>query len=734
MKTVEFLKVGLQNFCCHIDPVELEFGSGKLTMITGVNGSGKTAIIQALPYSLYGVCEKGRGEDVLNNKTKKNCHTFTEFKIDDKEYRVDRYVKFTRKGNTVTLSDKKDTKWNILFKGQKEVLPEIERLLMPYKLFINTLLFSQKVKTFFTDLTDSEQKEIFRKILKLDDYILYQKQAVNDLKKINTTITKIKSDSNTKNALINSNLDEIETLKSKKIQFENEKKEVIFTTSNQISGLESKIFGIEKGIKEYDGMNLENGLSKINEEVGSISQKLNSLSEEVESQLRELNNKSGLKASQLDNKFIISEQRIIEKSNKGFEQLEDEYNDFKIELDNKHIQFQNQIIKFQNEQYKIETNLNIIYTTYNELNESLKMKGGKCPTCHQNVGDEAEIILKTKKSELKLKSDNNKQELLKIEEEQNELTKQQTKIQQQIKELKNELNIKKREIKSSRNEKITKLEGKLEEAKNKLDGMVETYKQQIQSKVIQRKERLNIEYTNYTKKKEVINELINKKEELVKSKNEFFKQLATNKAQLKAKEEEVFDESSIDRLNEKCELLKSDIAKLEFDRMQNEKFIKVLEFWKVGFSSSGIQSMLIDEAIPFMNKRASYYLDKLSNGRYKVVFDTLKATKDAKEFRDKISVEVFDTLTHSDKRIKFSGGQERLVDIATILTLSDLQSNIQDVSFNLLLFDEIFDSLDDENIGNVSGLIRQIASEKWIGLISHRHIDQIDVDDIIKLY
>ena len=53
---------------------------------------------------------------------------------------------------------------------------------------------------------------------------------------------------------------------------------------------------------------------------------------------------------------------------------------------------------------------------------------------------------------------------------------------------------------------------------------------------------------------------------------------------------------------------------------------------------------------------------------------------------------------------------------------------------NILLLDEIFDSLDDQNIGYVSGLLRTLIKDKSINIISHRHIDSIEADDIIRLF
>jgi len=170
-------------------------------------------------------------------------------------------------------------------------------------------------------------------------------------------------------------------------------------------------------------------------------------------------------------------------------------------------------------------------------------------------------------------------------------------------------------------------------------------------------------------------------------------------------------------------------AEFENNIKDSKEKQKVCKFWKEAFSSSGIPSMLIDESIPFMNRQISDYLEQMSNGRYIVTFDTLHETKKG-EFRDKISINVYDAETHSNSRVNLSGGQTKLIDIATILTLSDLQESVQKFKTNILLFDEIFDALDDENISNVSNMLRRILIDKSINIITHRHIDQVEADAI----
>jgi len=160
--------------------------------------------------------------------------------------------------------------------------------------------------------------------------------------------------------------------------------------------------------------------------------------------------------------------------------------------------------------------------------------------------------------------------------------------------------------------------------------------------------------------------------------------------------------------------------------------IKRIEFWKDAYSKSGIPSMLIDQATPLMNKSMKKYLDKLSNGRYIVTFDTLSQNKSG-EYKDKFAVNILDTKTRVNNRKQLSGGQTRLIDIATILTLRDLKKELGEVEFNLFVFDEIFDALDDENISYVCAILNSLKENRSLLVVSHRHQDELEAEDHIQL-
>ena len=727
MKKIEFLKQGLENFCNHREPLEIDFTKGSITMITGPNGIGKTSIFQAIPFTLYGQCEKGRGDDVLNNKTGKNCHTWTIFTINDVQYRVDRFVKYTRMGNSVTITKGDDTKPYL--KGHKEVVPEIEKLLMPYKLFMNTLLFSQKVKSFFTDLGDADQKEIFRKIMTLDDFVLYMKQCGLDLKEIEAMIMELNQTIAVNEGLLDSNTKQLELLNEKKVEFLKYWKGQIKEIKNKISLNDQTILkhlSNQKDLPEDTTIKSQ----EISNKISVLTHKLDNFSSVNQEKEVSLNQQASLKISEL-------EKKSLELSNENAEIMRKELNIYKEKFFGEKAKCQEQldIISQKLQDQNIESaNFNSSMTYLEREIEDLELDTEltHCPTCKRDMNDDCIKHLKSIINEKET-------EAIEIHNLRNELAEKHKDLE--LKQTNWNMILQKEEKKyvelcqvtqHDNSESIKQFDERKNIAIKKVNAMIINAKIKIQKENTKERDQLQLDISNLNHDLDVLSEL----QDQINVYNNTQKQLQETKESyqnsLKTTEEVEWDNSLI----ENCELkLKEnlDIINRTLDeRSQYDDRIKMITFWKTGFSASGIQSMLIDEAIPFMNERISYYMDKLCNGRYKVTFDTLKATKGNKEFRDKISVEVFDTETHSDARVQFSGGQTRLVDIGTILTLADLQSNVQDVSVNIILFDEIFDALDSENIRHAANLLRLTAQDKWVGIISHNKIDDIEADDLLE--
>jgi len=728
MKTVNFKKWSLENFSCFQEKMEFEVNNEKLTMISGKNGVGKTTIFDAISFTLYGITSKGlRGNDVVNTKIGKNCHTSVSFSIDEIDYLADRYYAHSRMRNTAIL--KRD---GVPYKkGPTEVNHEIERLLMPYKLFNNSVMFGQKVKTFFTDLDDTKQKDIFRKILRLDDYVLYHKKSGEFIKEIDGLLT-----TNVNGRLINKNLidsykRETSLLIIEEQYFGELKTQKITEYKEQTKIINSKLQTLNSDIVVY--AECENSLKSLNENHNKYQSQLKELEIQFKNIVEQIQSKAKNKQLEMSNK---ASQMISEETNKFNIKL----NKIDSEINRLDSEFRVQWMKWDKERAialseieSLKTQIEIVETEKEKFMDSvINADISTCPTCNQDIDEKTIDDLKKYINSLDEKINQNKNDIENRKLIIDKVIEKIDKYKPVYEKTKYELDQKKLDYNTERRENNKNIQDRLNAALEKLKEMVMSRVQEQTENIRKDKDEINSVVNDLMKERTVAEDGYMKYNQLKNSitDNEF--QIRKYNDLIKSKSEEKFDKSRTQMYIDKIGNHELENQKLEKEALKIKKRFEILTFWKEAYSKSGIESMLIDESIPFMNERVNEYLEKLSFGRYSLTFDTVKQMGGKDEFRDKIHLNVLDNVTLSDSREKFSGGQTRILDISVILTLCDLQSSIQDVKFNLLLFDEIFDSLDDENILKVSKLLRTLTKDRSIYLISHRHIDQIDVDEELK--
>lgn len=725
MREVIFEEVGMENFGPYIDPMILKFNTGTLVVLEGRNGIGKTMSIDAVPFTLFGITTKKlKGDEAVNNSVGKNCKTWVKFKIDKDQYLCTRYQKYKSIGNTVILAKNGvDIK-----KGSKEVITEVEKLLCPQKAFMNTLMFGQKVKDFFTDLVDSDKKEIFRKIINLEIYIDYYKKADEKIKEITKIINEINNGNSVNQGILSNIIEQIKILNDAKNQYYIERESQIKQLKESLSNNERLLEQWKLELQKIDISN-EDSILK---ELSDIQNQLLNLTNKYDNLKRELQNKKQIKQGELKEKESNVRAEIKDKYLNEKNNIKEKQNKIQTEISNTKQEIQNNINELKLKVQERESVIRQIIERISEIKKNvLDSQRSSCPTCEQEVNDEIKDKLIEKIKIYEQKIDSIKNDIININDQQkpinNELNEKINKLTEEFKQLNIELN------NTTEKEKI-----ELEELKNKLTDALnqveELSKKQLAEIILQEssdnkylvekesqllKEKENID--NSKKEQKNIENTINKINQIIVITNDKITSLENTE----------YDESQIIAYNSKIHQLNVEIQNSNLKLEQIQKRKEILEFWKHGFSSTGIPSMLIDEAIPFMNETITKYLDLITNGRYLVSFDTLSETK-AGEFRDKISVNVLDTHTKANQRTQLSGGQTRIIDIATILTLGDLQSNINNVKFNILIFDEIFDSLDDENIGYVSKVLNKLKKEKAIYIISHQHQDQLEADEILK--
>ena len=159
--------------------------------------------------------------------------------------------------------------------------------------------------------------------------------------------------------------------------------------------------------------------------------------------------------------------------------------------------------------------------------------------------------------------------------------------------------------------------------------------------------------------------------------------------------------------------------------------INKFEFWKVAFSAKGIRSMLLGTFCNQFNQVVREYASVVSRGRTTVFLSPQGETKKG-EARNMIDI----LITNNGKTRVYralSGGEKRRVDMALCIALNKWVSNRYKLSngiFGLMIFDELFASLDRTTEETAADLLIEEGKDKAVFVVSHTaelaaHADRI---------
>jgi DNA repair exonuclease SbcCD ATPase subunit len=730
MRKIEFKKIYMENYTLFIDPMELQF-NGNLLLITGPNGTGKTSMFDCIPYTLYGVTSKGHhGDDVLNDIVKKNCFTSVDFTLDEIPYRVERYHKHSSKGSNVFLyKDNQDKPYKV---GHTDVVKEIENLILHKNLFMNMLYFGQKVKDFFTNLTDSKKEEIFRKILDLQIFGEWYKEADKRIKDIDNSIVEIQKNRESSIQVLNNVNQDIIRFDQEKQEFEEEKKKIIDILEKEIHNNKYKI--------QASNEDLEKAKNELQEVVGRLEKIA-----DVSNSMQRLDEKLISFKSEIDRKRLEKESELKEKRREEGDLFQKEikikkeeivkiYENSSKELIDKQNELTRQMNEIKSKENIIENNIShIIKDRDNILHDVMEKDISVCPTCRQKIDDSTKVYLKQEVDKLNIQILNLNHDVQNLHHEYDSIKGSYDEITKVFNSKLEDLNNQKEQLSQDESSTISKLDIKLSNVLNELNEKAKFHYTQYQNEIDIEKEKLRNDKNKYDELLQLKVNNEKKVQDVVDLIQNLKSTIDVNNKLIEEKKLSKYNDSSLQLSYKRKNELSILIDGYDKTLIEKERKKKINSFWKSGFSSTGIPAILIDDAIPFMNERVKSYLELLSNGRYLLSFDSVKATK-SKEYRDKVGVNVFDHETKADNITKLSGGQMRLIDIATILTLHDLYSHFHDVSFNILLFDEVFDSLDSQNSAFVSSLLRRLIGDKTVAVVSHVLIDSLEYDEHLEFH
>ena len=613
---MKFLNIQAENFLS-FQKFQYDFPSQGLFFIGGEktgsrtsnsNGTGKSAFIEALAWSLFGKTVRNVGkDDVVNWSKGKDCAVSIDV-VDDHEnkYTIARFRKHHSSGNELFLIGEQNMTQSSVTKTQEE----IDHILgMNWLVFSTAIMFGEKAKR-FSEAADNEKKQIFDEILMLQKYLDAKESVKVDMKSI---------------------------------------EELLKDSDQKIEMYERLDDEIDSKIKQY-----ENDLALLAEEHKETSVSLGENKKRVGVLKKELTETEG---------SLESLQQTCEELERGDEELMDD-------LEKKENQRNEALVPLEEDNDDKKMEVNVLSSELEKISKSLKSLdnfqiGSRCPTCgHEFSENSVDDVRKHFEKEYK--------------EKQSEHNAAEEELKKSTIVLESEEGVWHKKIQSITSTKI-KLEEVLSKSRFDISDM-KVKSSELGSEIRSLEFESNQLEKSYEEKKVYVSEQIKIEKTKIKLNAE---SLDSIKAEIKDSSEE----------------------------------LHYLNFWKEGFGNQGIKSLLLDEVVPILNDRVSYYASALLDDAIVVEFDT-ETTLKSGETRDKFNIK----LTIAGEEVDYkncSSGEKRRIDVSILLALQNLIFARSASSSNLIIFDEVFDSLDRIGIERVINLLEEESKDKTIFVISH---------------
>lgn len=263
--------------------IELNLDTHKTTLLRGYNGNGKSLIITALIFGLYGKSNRGTTKkQLVNNVNKKDCVVEIEFSIQDKKYKVRRGI--SPNLFEIYINDKLQDELSAVRDQQKYLEQNI--LKMSYKTFMQVVVLGSTNYVPFMELSAVERRDLVEELLDIKIFSSMKIVLKDKIRTLESNIRELEIEKASVENLIKTEELHIETIKKTGkdtiTQKENDIEELL--NENQTLTLKNNEFQ-----SEIENLNLELSNVSFNPKklrnylnlYGKLQQKLASLNDEV---------------------------------------------------------------------------------------------------------------------------------------------------------------------------------------------------------------------------------------------------------------------------------------------------------------------------------------------------------------------------------------------------------------------------------------------------------------------
>src|SRR5215211_4915951 len=184
--------IRISGFLSYHDVVELDFTTFDLACISGQNGAGKSSLLDAITWSLFGEA-RGKSSDVINIRQDiKAAEVALTFEHEENTYRIQRTLP-RNKSTLLEFQVRTETGWKPLTENNtRETQARIEQTLrLDFETFVNASFFLQGKADQFTQQTATRRKEVLSNILGLEMWEEYKNKTAEKRKFLEREVDEI---------------------------------------------------------------------------------------------------------------------------------------------------------------------------------------------------------------------------------------------------------------------------------------------------------------------------------------------------------------------------------------------------------------------------------------------------------------------------------------------------------------------------------------------------------------